>query len=109
MISIIRAGSFLIPPAGGVIAVALTSLVLFAMVSTSKETRVRTSDARCEVGEVVSGSETIRVKLLCDEQGVKTSTLTSQLESVVAILKTNSTAVVCNVMHTGWARDCRVP
>lgn len=109
MISIIRNGSFLIPPAGGVIAVALTSLALFAMVSASKETRVRTSDARCEVGEVVSGSETIRVKLLCDEAGEKTATSTGQPETVLTIVKTTPSTVVCNVMHTGWARDCRVP
>jgi len=109
MISIIRNGSFLIPPAGGAVVMAITSLALFAMVSTSKETRVRTSDARCEVGEVVSGSETIRVKLLCDEAGEKTATSTGQAESVLAIVKTNPSTVVCNVMHTGWARDCRVP
>jgi hypothetical protein len=109
MISIIRNGSFLIPPAAGVVMMAITSLALFAMVSTSRETRVRTSDAQCQVVEVISGSETIRVKLDCVEQGVKTATLTSQPESVLAILKTNPATVVCNVMHTGWARDCRVP
>jgi hypothetical protein len=109
MINIIRNGSFLIPPMGAVVAVAVTSLALFFMVLGSKETRVRTSDARCEVGEVVSGSETIRVKLLCDEAGEKTATSTGQAETVLAILKTNPATVVCNVMHTGWARDCRAP
>lgn len=109
MINIIRNGNFLIPPVGAVVAVVVTSLLLVLMVVVSNDSRVRTSDAQCQVGEVISGSETIRVKLDCLEHGVKTATLTSQLESVVAILKTNSTAVVCNVMHTGWARDCRVP
>ncbi len=109
MFSIIRNGSFLIPPMGGAVVMAITSLLLFAMVHASNETRVRTADARCEVGEVIPGSEIIRVKLLCNEAGEKTATSTSQAESVLAIVKTNPSTVVCNVMHTGWARDCRVP
>jgi hypothetical protein len=109
MINIIRNGDFLIPPLVAIVTVIFSSLLLILMVFTSYDSSVRSADARCQVGEVISGSETIRVKLTCDEQGIQTSTLTSQPESVLTILRANSPAVMCNVMHTGWARDCRAP
>ena len=109
MIDFFRGGRFVFPPFVGVLVLVVVSLVLFMMVMGSNESRVRTADARCEVGEVMPGSETIRVKLACAEATGTTATITSQAASVVAILQANPTTVVCNVMHTGWARDCRAP
>lgn len=109
MINFFRHGHFVIPPIVGLGVVAVVSVVLFMMVMASNDSRVRTSDARCEVGEIMPGSETIRVKLECKETSVVTSTSTSQAASVVTILQHKPTTVICNVMHTGWARDCRIP
>ena len=109
MINFFRDGRFVFPPVVGVCGLVAVSLVLFMMVMGSNESRVRTADARCEVGEVMPGSETIRVKLDCKEASGTTATSTLQAASVVAILQANPTTVVCNVMHTGWARDCRAP
>lgn len=109
MIKMIRECEFLISPLAIVIAIAITSLLLLLMVIASNDSTVRTSGAQCQVGETLVGTDTIRVKLECDEAGSKTNTSTSRPEAVVAIIKTNPTTVVCNVMHTGWARDCRVP
>lgn len=109
MFEFFRHGHFVIPPIVGVGMVAVVSVALFMMVMASAETRVRTADARCEVGESMPGSETIRVKLECKETSGVTSTSTSQAATVVTILQNKPTTVVCNVMHTGWARDCRMP
>ena len=109
MIDFFRDGRFVFPPFVGVCVLVVVSFVLFMMVIASHESRVRTADARCEVGEVMPGSETIRAKLACAEATGTTATSTSQAASVVAILQANPTTVVCNVMHTGWARDCRAP
>lgn len=109
MIDFFRDGRFVFPPFVGVCVLVVVSFVLFMMVIASHESRVRTADARCEVGEVMLGSETIRVKLDCKEASGTTATSTLQAASVVAILQANPTTVVCNVMHTGWARDCRAP
>jgi hypothetical protein len=109
MFEFFRHGHFVIPPIVAVGMVAVVSVALFMMVIASAETRVRTADARCEVGEIMPGSETIRVKLECKETSGVTSTSTSQAATVVTILQNKPTTVVCNVMHTGWARDCRMP
>ena len=109
MIKMIRQGKFLISPLSIVVAIVISSLLLLLMLIVSNISTVRTSGAQCQVGETLLGTDTIWVKLECDEAGSKTNTSTSQPEAVVAIIKTNPTTVVCNVMHTGWARDCRVP
>lgn len=109
MINFFRDGRFVFPPFVGVCVLVAVSLVLFMMVIASHESRVRTADARCEVGEVMPGSETIKVKLDCKEASGTTATSTSQAASVVSILQAKTPTVVCNVMHTGWAKDCRVP
>jgi hypothetical protein len=109
MLDFFRDGRFVIPPIVGLGVVAIVSVVLFMMVMASAETRVRTADARCEVGEIMPGSETIRVKLECKEASGTTATSTSQAATVVSILQAKPATVVCNVMHTGWARDCRLP
>jgi hypothetical protein len=109
MIDFFRHGRFVFPPAVGLCVLVSVSLVLFMMVMASNESRVRTSDARCEVGEVMTGSETIKVKLACAEASGTTDTSISQAASVVSILQHKPATVTCNVMHTGWARDCRVP
>lgn len=109
MINFFREGRFVIPPIVGLGVVAIVSVVLFMMVMASAETRVRTADARCEVGEVMPGSESIRIKLECKETSGVTPTSTSHAATVVTILQHKPATVICNVMHTGWARDCRVP
>lgn len=109
MINFFRNALFVFPPFVGVCVLVVVSLVLFMMVMGSNESRVRTADARCEVGEVRPGSETIKVKLDCKEASGTTATSTSQAASVVFILQAKPATVVCNVMHTGWARDCRIP
>ena len=109
MINFFRDGRFVIPPIAALGVVAIVSVVLFMMVMASAETRVRTADARCEVGEIMPGSETIRVKLECKEASGVTSTSTSQAATVVTILQNKPATMICNVMHTGWARDCRLP
>lgn len=109
MLEFFRDGRFVIPPIVGLGVVAIVSVVLFVMVGASNNSRVRTSDARCEVGEIMPGSEIIRVKLECKETSGVTSTSTSQPTTVVTILQNKPTTMICNVMHTGWARDCRIP
>lgn len=109
MFDFFRHGHFVIPPIVALGVVAIVSVVLFMMVMASNDSRVRTSDARCEVGEIMPGSETIRVNLECKETSGVTSTSTSQPATVVTILQKRPTTVICNVMHTGWARDCRLP
>lgn len=109
MINFFRNGLFVFPPVVGVGVLVVVSLVLSMMLMASNESRVRTADARCEVGEVMPGSETIKVKLECKEASGTTATSTSQAASVVSILQAKTPTVVCNVMHTGWAKDCRVP
>ena len=112
MIDFFRDGRFVFPPFVGVCVLVVVSLVLFMMLmasNESRESRVRTADARCEVGEVMPGSETIRAKLACAEATGTTATSTLQAASVVSILQAKTPTVVCNVMHTGWARDCRAP
>ena len=109
MINFFRHGRFVIPPIAALGVVAIVSVVLFVMVGASNDSRVRTSDARCEVGEIMPGSETIRVKLECKETSGVTSTSTSLPTTVVTILQHKPATVICNVMHTGWARDCRIP
>ena len=108
MLEFFRDGRFVIPPIVAVGMVAVVSVALFMMVMASAETRVRTADARCEVGEIMPGSETIRVKLECKETSGVTSTSTSLPTTVVTILQHKPATVICNVMHTGWARDCRL-
>lgn len=109
MLDFFRDGRFVIPPIAALGVVAIVSVVLFMMVMASAETRVRTADARCEVGEIMPGSEIIRVKLECKETSGVTSTSTSQAATVVTILQNKPATMICNVMHTGWARDCRLP
>ena len=109
MINIIRNGSFLITPVTGVLLVLATTGMLIVMVMVSRNNIVRTPDASCKVGEVLPSSETIKILLECEEAGTTTATSTSQPANVVAIVKSQPPKVVCNVMRTGWARDCRVP
>ena len=109
MINIIRNGTFVVPPLVGVLVLAITSFALCMMVLASMDSRVRTSDALCKVGEVMPGSESIRVKLECEEGGTTTATSTNSATSVLEIVRSGSATVKCNVMHTGWARDCRIP
>jgi hypothetical protein len=109
MISIIRNGRFLMSAGPCVFAVLATTAILLFMVMVSRNNSVRTPDASCKVGEVVTSSETINIQLECEEAGTTTSTSTSQPANVVAIVKSQPPKVVCNVMRTGWARDCRVP
>lgn len=109
MFNFFRRGHFILPPLAGVVVLVGVSVALFVMITVSNDSRVRTSDARCEVGEIMPSPEIIRVKLECKETSGVTSTSTSQAASVVTILQNKPTTVICNVMHTGWARDCRVP
>jgi len=109
MINFFRHGHFVISPIMALCMFLVASLLLIGMITASNDSRVRTSDARCEVGETMPGSEIIRVKLECKEASGVTSTSTSQAASVVTILQNKPTTVICNVMHTGWARDCQVP
>lgn len=109
MINFFRHGHFVISPIMALCMFLVASLLLTMMVMASNDSRVRTSDARCVVGEIMPGSERIRVKLECKETSGVTSTSTSQAASVVTILQNKPTTVICNVMHTGWARDCRLP
>ena len=102
-------GHFILPPLVGVVVLVGVSFALFGMITASNDSRVRTADARCEVGETMPGSEIIRVKLECKETSGVTSTSTSHAATVVTILQHKPTTMICNVMHTGWARDCRLP
>lgn len=109
MLDFFRHGHFVISPIAGLCVFLAVSFGLFMMMMASIDSRVRTTDARCEVGEIMPGSEVIRVKLECKEASGVTSTSTSQAASVVTILQHKPSTVICNVMHTGWARDCRMP